>query len=283
MKSNFGKTIGLKSCLFLAAAAVLAAQPNTGAPRYVAAELSLDGAMRDAAAGENQLVGSLRTPAGETHAVVRRKDGLIDLHPAGAAASRAIAGNTDVQVGSADIGSHSHAMVWQAAGDALDLHQFLPTGFSASAATGIDAAGNITGVAIDSLGAAHDILWRANVQAASASGGSGGGNSGGGGGSTGGGGVTVTADKITITRALWFYNAMAPPTGDLLIQATSSRKDVVLTLTDTVTGQFIATLPNLGGGQYGGSVIFRFNPSTSVTVTSNLGGAATRNVILGTP
>jgi hypothetical protein len=44
----------------------------------------------------------------------------------------------------------------------------------------------------------------------------------------------------------------------------------VLALTDTVTGEFIAQLPNLGGGKYGGSGIFRFSPSTRVTVTSNL-------------
>jgi len=245
----------------------------------VAAELNLDGAVRDAGAGENQLVGSQRTQAGEMHAVVRRGGASIDLHPAGAAASRAIAGNVDMQVGSADIGANSHAMVWQAEGGALDLHQFLAAGFKGSVATGVDDAGNITGVAIDFLGSAHDILWRANVQTASASGG----NSGGGGGNSGGGVATPTADKVSITRALWFYNSMAPPTGDLLIQATSSRKDAVLTLTDTVTGQFIAVLPNLGGGQYGGSVIFRFNPSTSVTVTSSLGGTATRSVILGTP
>ncbi len=70
---------------------------------------------------------------------------------------------------------------------------------------------------------------------------------------------------------------MAPPTGELLVQATSSNANAVLTLSETSTGRIVA----IGGGRYGGSVIFQFNPVASVTVTSNLGGAATRSVILG--
>jgi hypothetical protein len=263
--------------LCLIAAAAFAAHENAEAPYYVAVELSLDGVVRDAGAiGLNDRVGSRSTTAGETHAFVRRGDDEIDLHPAWAASSRAIAGDVDVQVGAAGIGSHSHAVVWQAAArSAVDLHGFLSQRYTDSIATGFDDAGNVTGVAIDSDGTAHDILWRAAKVQVSA-------NSSGGGGSVGGGGGGSTAaDKVSITRALWFGNPMAPPTGELLVQATSSRPDAVLTLSDTTTGQFIATLPNLGGGRYGGTVIFRFNPVTSVTVTSNLGGSNLRSVILG--
>jgi hypothetical protein len=74
---------------------------------------------------------------------------------------------------------------------------------------------------------------------------------------------------------------MAPPTGELLAQAASSRPDAVITLSDTATSQVVATLPDIGGGRYGGTVIFRYNPVTSVTVTSNLGGTNSRTVIAG--
>lgn len=275
------KRSSLTCCLFLMAAAAFPAQPNAETQDYVAVELGLDGAVRDAgASAQNEPIGSRGTAAGEAHAFVRRGESEIDLHPSGALSSRAIAGDTEVQVGSVAIGSRSHAMVWQAAAhSAVDLHAFLPRSYTDSVATGVDDAGNVTGVAIDADGTAHDILWRANkakVIMASGGGGGGGGNSGGGG---GGGGVVT--DKVSITRALWFGNAMAPPTGELLVQATSSRPDAVLTLSDATTGGFIATLPNLGGGRYGGTVIFQFNPVTSVTVTSNLGGTSSRSVILG--
>jgi hypothetical protein len=227
--------------LFVAAAALMA-QHGADTPRYVAVELNLDGAVRDSGAQQRDERGAL-------------------------------AGDSEMQVGSAGMGAHSHAMVWQATTQsAVDLHEFLSRQYTDSMATGVDEAGNVTGVAIDVDGHAHDILWRAaRGRLRTASGGSGG----------GGGGGGSTTDKVSITRALWFGNAMAAPTGELLVQATSSRQDAVLTMTDSTTGGFIATLPNLGGGRYGGTVIFRFNPVTSVTVTSNLGGTNTRSVIIG--
>jgi hypothetical protein len=173
-------------------------------------------------------------------------------------------------------------MIWMAAAhSAVDLHSYLPAGYTDSVATGIDEAGNVSGVAIDMSGAAHEFVWRAGSLA---SGGSGGGSGGGGGagGGGGGGGGGVTTDKISITRALWFWNMMALPTGDLLVQATSSSPDAVLTLSDTSTGRVISILPNIGGGKYGGSVIFQNDRVGSVTVTSSLGGTASRSVILGT-
>ena len=77
---------------FLAAAA-LAAQPAAEIPRYVAVELSLDGAVRDAGVtGPDEVVGRRNTATGENHAIVLRGDREIDLHPAAASSSWAIAG-----------------------------------------------------------------------------------------------------------------------------------------------------------------------------------------------
>ena len=251
-------------------------------PQYVAVELSLDGAVRDAAAiRQTDSVGNRAMDPDATHAIIHLHSGEIDLHPAGAVSSRLIAAGLDIQVGTAAFGSHSHAMVWRSdVRSAVDLHHLLSTDFTDSVATGFDDAGNVTGVAIDAGGRAHDILWKA-TQERITSFSSGGGGGGTGSGGTGGGGGSVGTDKVSITRALWFGNAMAPPTGELLVQATSSNQNAVLTLSDTTTGQVIAILPNLGGGRYGGSVIFRFSPVTSVTVTSNLGGSNSRAVIVG--
>lgn len=269
-----------RGLLCLAAVAALAAQPNAGNPRYVAVELNLDGAVRDAgAASHSGQVDNRRTATGQTHAVVRRGDNVIDLHPAEAVSSWAVAGNTEMQVGSAAFGSHNHAMVWRSeSGSGVDLHAFLPSTYTDSMATGMDDAGNVTGVAIASDGTAHDMLWRSTRGGVTtlSSGGGGGGNAGGG----GGGGVAST-DKVSITRALWFWDAMAPPTGWILVQATSSNPSAVLVMSDAITGRLIATLPNIGGGRYGGSVIFQFDRVDAVTVTSSLGGTASRKLIIG--
>jgi hypothetical protein len=271
-----------RGCLLLMAVASFAAQPNRLGPQYLAVELSLDGAVRDAGAqGRNELLGSRTTTTGETHAILRRGDREIDLHPEGATSSTVIAGDAEAQAGAVSIGSRSHAVVWQGSAEsAIDLHTFLPQSYKDSAATGIDDQGNVLGVAIDSDGTAHDMLWRAAKAPSSASATANSGGSGGGG-SGGGGGGTPTTDKVSITRALWFGNGAAAPTGELLVQATGSSQDAALTMTDTTSSQFIATLPNIGGGRYGGSVIFRFNPVTSVTVTSSFGGTNTRAVIIG--
>jgi hypothetical protein len=111
-------------------------------------------------------------------------------------------------------------------------------------------------------------LWQTIEPQAQGSGASG---SGGGG---GGGGGNVTTDKVSITRALW-----SAAVAHILVQATSSRQDAVLKLSDTTTGEFISVLPNIGGGRYGGTVIYWPKTLTSVTVTSNFGGTASRNVI----
>jgi hypothetical protein len=90
---------------------------------------------------------------------------FVDLHPLGAASSSAVATNGVNQVGYviAAPGGPEHATVWSAsAGTAIDLHALLPAGqFSQSEARGIDAEGNIVGVAFTTDGPqAHAIVWR---------------------------------------------------------------------------------------------------------------------------
>ena len=85
---------------------------------------------------------------------------MVDLHPAGFSHSFVRGLNANKQVGFGFIGSQYHALVWTGtAASALDLHQFV-TGFPESDAFAIDAAGNIVGVAGDSLTDVwHAILW----------------------------------------------------------------------------------------------------------------------------
>jgi serine/threonine protein kinase len=62
----------------------------------------------------------------------------VDLNPAGATRSEALAVFANQQVGAALIGDHNHASYWTGtAGSWVDLHQFLPSEFVSSSATGI--------------------------------------------------------------------------------------------------------------------------------------------------
>ena len=85
---------------------------------------------------------------------------MVDLHPAGFSHSFVRGLNGSRQVGFGYIGTTYHALVWSGtAASAIDLHQFV-TGFPESDAFAIDAAGNIVGVAGDSLTDIwHAILW----------------------------------------------------------------------------------------------------------------------------
>jgi hypothetical protein len=60
----------------------------------------------------------------------------------------------------------------------------------------------------------------------------------------GSGGGGVTTNKVSIPRVLWFSSSPAGA-GELLDQSTRSNPNAVITLSDTVTGEMIATLPNL--------------------------------------
>jgi hypothetical protein len=95
---------------------------------------------------------------------------FVDLHPAGYAMSEANATNGAQQVGfgyvstGSTVVAISHALVWTgSAASAVDLNQFLPSGFTESAATGIDAAGNIVGWASTGLRTnpanLHAVMW----------------------------------------------------------------------------------------------------------------------------
>jgi len=88
----------------------------------------------------------------------------VDLNPADAINSIALATNGKIQVGQAVGGPpaiEQHARLWKGTADsAVDLHDFLPDGFTESAAYSIDAAGNIYGLASnDSDGTIHAIEW----------------------------------------------------------------------------------------------------------------------------
>lgn len=98
-------------------------------------------------------------------------ESVVELQPDGYAASEANATNGIQQAGFGFVGDaftlegHSHALVWTgSAASAVDLNQFLPTGYTDAAATGIDAEGNVVGWA--SRGASsdpanvHAVMWK---------------------------------------------------------------------------------------------------------------------------
>lgn len=86
---------------------------------------------------------------------------VVDLTPRGFSPSVASSTNGEEQVG---VGN-KHALLWRgSAASAVDLHAFLPPGFRSSAATRIDANGDIVGYAeVPSPAIAHAFLWRRNA------------------------------------------------------------------------------------------------------------------------
>jgi hypothetical protein len=53
-----------------------------------------------------------------------------------------------------------HAIVWiDSLSSAIELHDLLPSNYVQSFAYGVDASGNVSGMAIDSLGQRHAIFW----------------------------------------------------------------------------------------------------------------------------
>jgi hypothetical protein len=74
---------------------------------------------------------------------------VVDLHPSGFIESTAYGVSAGQQVGWGFTGSRAHALLWTGSADSVvDLHTFLPPEFTASTALGIDADGNIVGVAV---------------------------------------------------------------------------------------------------------------------------------------
>jgi hypothetical protein len=89
---------------------------------------------------------------------------VIDLNPRGFDYSFAggISGSQQVGWGwGPATGACDHAVLWSGtAGSAVDLHQFLPPGFTDSYAQGIDSQGIVVGWARVSPGSDHAILWQ---------------------------------------------------------------------------------------------------------------------------
>jgi len=90
-------------------------------------------------------------------------DGVpIDLNSASTASSSALAIRLTTEVGYATPNGVSvpHAAVWNGSAQSyLDLHAFLPAGYTQSAADAVDARGDVAGVAVDSSGVLHAIVW----------------------------------------------------------------------------------------------------------------------------
>ena len=88
----------------------------------------------------------------------------IDLNPDWFWNTEALATNGVQEVGngfSPITGGNYHALAWSgSAASCIDLHQFLPTGFTSSKAEGIDNYGNIVGYALDSSNNYHAMLWQ---------------------------------------------------------------------------------------------------------------------------
>lgn len=94
----------------------------------------------------------------------------VDMHPAGYFNSEINATNGVQQAGfglvapGTNLPTYSHAMVWTGSAEsAIDLHQFTPIGYTESAATGIDATGNIVGWASTgpsgNPATVHAVMW----------------------------------------------------------------------------------------------------------------------------
>ena len=118
-------------------------------------------------AGQQVGRGSSAAAEGTDHALLWTGDpsNVVDLHPDGYTGSVANATNGQQQVGAAMVDGHSHALLWAGSADtARDLNQFLPPDFTGAAASGIDAGGNIVGVAVDATGVTHGILWSNTAQ-----------------------------------------------------------------------------------------------------------------------
>jgi len=105
--------------------------------------------------------------------------------------------------------------------------------------------------------------------------------------------VTLTANAAGLTKtAILRVNPPAPPVTDtvavqkveyttkkktLQVEATSSNRNVTMTVSTTSTGVVLGTLMNKGGGKYQGLLSVATNP-VNITVKSSGGGSATRAV-----
>ena len=135
-----------------------------------AIDLHPDGCFASTAWGVSagQQVGEvlLSTSSDETHALLwtGSAESVVDLHPSGFVETHALAVAAGRQVGYGAGTVGFHALLWSGTADSVvDLHLFLPAGYLASEAHGIDAAGNVIGSAtpqacLNRCGP-HAILW----------------------------------------------------------------------------------------------------------------------------
>lgn len=102
------------------------------------------------------------------NAVLWNAGGIVDLQPGGFYASRVSGISNGEQVGYGGPSGQGHALLWRGdVNNMVDLHAFLPPGFAHSYATGIDANGDIVGVAEGPASdfRSHAFLWTRNANA----------------------------------------------------------------------------------------------------------------------
>ena len=93
----------------------------------------------------------------------------IDINPDAFSSSQITGMNGSSEVGFGtllnDISGNTHALLWNSTGTGyLDLNAYLPSNYISAKANGIDAAGNIVGVARDSItGNLHAVEWVASL------------------------------------------------------------------------------------------------------------------------
>jgi hypothetical protein len=84
--------------------------------------------------------------------------------------------------------------------------------------------------------------------------------------------ATAVADTVTIAKAQYSISG-----SQLKVNATDSNPAAVLTVKVTSSGEILGTMQSRGDGNYQLKKVGIANP-VNVTVTSNLGGSASKNV-----
>lgn len=90
----------------------------------------------------------------------------VDLHPRGFDFTWAVATAGGREVGYGDISGHTHALLWHgSAASVEDLHAWLPAGFLNSSASGVNLAGDVSGVASGPASGnhTHAVLWHSRT------------------------------------------------------------------------------------------------------------------------
>jgi hypothetical protein len=126
------------------------------------------GSVASGVSGGQQVGTGFVVSSGASHALLWTGSAasVVDLHPSGFFETHALGVAAGRQVGWGFVTPNgpTHALLWNgSANSVVDLHAFLPPGFAASRAFGIDAAGNVIGAAGDVTQAGefpgHAILW----------------------------------------------------------------------------------------------------------------------------